>query len=191
MNNHCWYELNLSVSDAVRSDFDLSTTGFRTFRNPRVVFTDQWIVQLMKLGLSIRRTTVFYKSVDSHSPYAHIDGDQFPDHHRPEYSSFAINWVLSGEHSEMIWYDMPDNPDTDIVQTPGDTPYRWWHHENLTAIDCHRIADRPVILRIDTPHRIRIEQEPRIAVSIRTNSHNNDWLTVINDLRSKNILVER
>lgn len=191
MNNHCWYELDLDVTDAIRHDFELSPVGFRTFRNPRVVFTDQWIGQLAKLGLSIRRTTVFYKSVDVHSPYAHIDGDQFPDQHRPEYSSFAINWVLSGERSEMIWYDMPDNPDADIVQTPGDTPYRWWHHENLTAIDSHRITDRPVILRIDTPHRIKIEQEPRIAVSIRTNSHNNDWQAVINDLRSKNILVER
>jgi len=184
--NHCWYNLDIDISNALRSDVSFERTHFDvwSFKNAEEIFNSEWISYIDQLGLSISETMVFYRPADSEDSDAHIDG------YAGSYKTFAINWVIGGYNSEMSWYNLPLNENKQEYTT-AKTPYISWPIEQLTKIDQYKIVNIPTLVRVDLPHSIVVNDEPRLCISFRTHRFRNNWNTIINYLKLKKLLIER
>jgi hypothetical protein len=201
-NEHCWYNLNLDVSNAIRPGFDMGdqTWTVKRIMNISDMFTADWLEYMSDLGMPITATMMFQRQVNTVQSSAHVDvmisDKQTPESllkQTPICRNFAINWVIGGRDSEMKWYNLPGIPnDGSTVQfNLANTPYMNWPITELTEIDRCCIQSQPTMVRVDMPHAIEVKDEPRIAISVRTNGLPNDWQIAINYLRDKQLLIER
>lgn len=191
-NNNCWYKLNLDIGNALRPDFGITelSTGVRRFTNARDIFTTDWLEYMDSQNIPVNGIMIFNRRAgEGMDTLAHVDVHA---HQKPgsEYRSFAINWVIGGSDSEMIWYDMPE-----IIPPVGysaiNTPHLRWPVRELTEIDRSCIQSQPTMVRVSMPHAISIKNEPRICISVRTNGIPDNWDRAVDYLRDKQILVER
>jgi len=193
-NEHCWYKLNLDISNALRPDFDIQelSTGIRRFTNAQDIFTTDWLEYMNSRSMPVNgimvfnRTSKIGKDMDI---LAHVD---VHIHRKLEsaYRAFAVNWVIGGSDSEMIWYDMPENIPP-LSYTPASTPYLEWPAIELNESDRCCIQSQPTMVRVSVPHAISVKNEPRICISVRTNGVPDNWDAAVNYLRDKQILIER
>jgi hypothetical protein len=191
MNKHCWYNLDLDVTEAIRQDFlfDHPPWTIKSFRNPLEIFRAEWCDSLRHLGFGIFNTMIFYKSANSRSPVAHIDGYNTAANGAIGNGAFAINWVIGGRNSDMVWYQQPVGK-TQVTYTKAGTAYLSWPVEKLTEIDRCQIQS-PTLVRIDVPHTIEVQDEDRIGISIRVKYVSPETLNLLEYFRSKKMLVER
>lgn len=188
---HCWYNLNIDISNAVRPDFDFGDDRwyFKRTTTSSDMFTVDWLEYMRGLGIPITATQMFQREVGSPTTHAHIDV-MAVDSQKISCRTFAINWAIGGRDSEMIWYDLPNN-DSPVLYTRANTPYVEWSTTDLTEVDRCCIQSQPTVVRVDVPHSVKVKDEPRISISVRTNGIPNDWDTAVDYLLNKQILIPR
>jgi hypothetical protein len=186
--NHCWYKLNIDISNALRSDwkFESQRNDMKQFASSDV-FNDSWLQQLKYNNLQIDSTIVHFKQRFFRDVEAHID----TSNNGKKNSCFGFNWVIGGKGSKMIWYNMQENNPGITYTTPAGTPYVAWPIKSLTEIDGCEIQSEPVLIRVDVPHSIIVGDDPRLSISARTNINFMSWSEIVNYLRKKNLLIER
>jgi hypothetical protein len=190
-NEHCWYNLNLDVTGALRSDFILNEPPW-TIKYSKIAtdfFTDEWIKYVNSVGISIVSVMIFYRSPNDGIGEAHSD-IYFDSCGTMGYRSVAINWAIGGGDSAMEWYKQPEHLGK-LKHTLAKTQCLSWSTDNLVKIDQVTIGkSTPTLVRVDLPHRVVIGSEPRIGISIRPMDQNN-WKKATHYLKFKKILIER
>jgi len=190
MNNNCWYRLNLSTENSIRSDFefDFSKRNIHRIETPNKILTSDWINYLKRFDLEPFHIMIFYKTSKEYgknkiNSVAHTDG---------KCRTFAINWTLSGHNGEMVWY-LSSDKETNKAFTAAKTPFYGWPTKELIEIDRCSIDTTPTLVRINYPHNIEVKDEARLSISIRTSEHkfNFNWDNVKDHLRHHNLLIER
>ena len=185
-----WYHLNIE-QQPLKSDWVYPTVFSDTLRKiwmyqPTEVFTQEWINLLSTYRLYPLNVLLFYCASFWSPTQAHIDHDKSPA------PIFALNWVVNGEHSEMIWYNMPDREgEVQNYLIPNSDNYLAWNHSTLTECDRCEILEQPTIVRIDLPHRVFAKENPRWAFSVRFDINLNNWDDVVQHMRTNDILIER
>jgi hypothetical protein len=167
---------------------DIAST-IKSFSNPTDIFTSDWLEYMCNHGLPVTGIMTFGRPAGERPTNAHVDG-LVDNSARPNYRDFAFNWVIGGRDSEMIWYDTAD-VQIPVSYTPARTPYRQLPTATLTEVDRCCIQHQPTLVRVNVLHAISVKDEPRIAISVRTNGLPNDWQIAINYLRDKKLLIER
>jgi hypothetical protein len=83
----------------------------------------------------------------------------------------------------MIWYaNNTTHLDTLVIPTGSGHLYQTYNIENLIEIERHTIGNIPTMVRIDVPHNIAVQENPRWAISVRikTKLKITDWKDFIN-----------
>lgn len=196
MNNNCWYELKIDTSNALRKDWAWDVSELVNNMNVKVVdhsiFNIEWLDYMESIGIPIYRAVLFYRyPSDNTRHYAHIDINKTVTGTVP----WAINWVIGGENSKMVWYNFPKDyydlsKDNCVERTMANTPYVSWKINDLTEIEQREIKNVSTLVRTDIPHSITMGEVPRWCISIKR-SLSYTWEELIVHLRSKNLLIER
>jgi hypothetical protein len=145
----------------------------------------------MSAGIDIDSAMLFYKkgpTKRSNDNISHVDV------HRDDINNYvtgAINWVMKGSTgSKMAWYKLPEGKPA-IRYTPSNTPYIGWPVDKLELIEEYEIGTSPVLVRTNLPHDVYDILEERWCMSIRLIiPGETDWESVVDYMRSKNLLVE-
>jgi len=197
MNNNCWYNLNIDVTGAIRTDIGLDVTDdswhIKSYDKPNEIFNSGWIEYFRNLGFTISHTMVFRKPKNHKCHFAHIDGYliERDDTSFLSTRTNAINWVIGSDDGDMVWYQTPREKN-EVLYTAANTPYLSWPVNQLTEIDrCRQSQYTPTLLRVNVPHNIEINGNARISVSVRTITISNNWSKAVELMRNKNILIER
>ena len=185
MKNKCWYNLNIDISNSLNKDWVFGDNLYITFPKPYQIFNSIWLTYMESLHLPIKEVAVFYKNKYFHDPFAHIDIGS-----NRESLLFGLNWVYGGEGSKMIWYNFPENFSTEgnIKETPLGGIFCSVNVTDSLKIDERIIDRRPVLVRVNMPHRIEMGSEPRWCVSARLTLPQNNWEDLTKDLLSKNLI---
>jgi hypothetical protein len=109
----------------------------------------------------------------------HIDGQYTNEHKIIGTPSFAINYIINGENSEMSWYH-PNIEKSKVVFPRKKNPFSVYENINdLKLIDTATIT-KPSIVRIDIPHQVRnFGNLTRWAVSLRFPYNRSNWKSII------------
>ena len=187
-DNNCWYKLKISVENALKPDWKLPTTEepLLTWQYQATdMFNTNWISTMRDIGLEPISGLVFYRNYTGLETCAHIDGngaDRKP--------VFALNWVIGGANSTLIWYKLPDY-DASPRFTKIQTPYQAWLRKDLEEIDRVHIGSHLTLVRIDKPHAVEMGTEPRWCISVRTKlPEPSSWEEILEILREKQLLIE-
>ena len=193
MNNNFWYQLNIDISNALRPDWvwDVSVLGHSNMNIQSVrassICNPEWLAYMKSLGLPIRHVMLFYRNTqDSSGNTAHIDLINTDDTSCVEW---AINWVIGGQDSKMVWYELPTTH-FEIKRTMANTPYVSWNISELKEIEHHEIKNVPTVVKTAIPHSVKIGADPRWCISVRS-SLDYTWEELIVHLKSQNLLIER
>jgi len=196
MNNNCWYELKIDTSNALKKDWIWDVSELNNSMNIQVVdssiFNTEWLDYMESIEIPIYRAVLFYRyPSDSVKTYAHIDINKTITGTVP----WAINWVIEGDDSKMVWYNFPkdhyDLSKSDCIErTMANTPYVSWKINDLTEIEQREIKNVSTLVRTDIPHSITMGKVPRWCISIKR-SLPYTWEELIIHLKSKNLLIER
>jgi hypothetical protein len=194
--NKCWYKLNFKIDGALKNPWPLIPTRNNGIWNPlsNSIYNQDWVSYMESIGLSVgSHSMVFYRGSKWNTDYAHLDvEDKKNSNNEIKFVSFGINWVLKGENSSMVWYNMPDGKNK-IQYTPANTPYINFKIDTLNEIDRCNIQLEPVLVRVDMPHSISVGNKERWAISVRLKSYLSKmtWDETVEYMRSKNLLIER
>ena len=109
MSDDCFLDISdiISTEYALRSDFvwhkiTHDSNKLLYFNNPSDLLNQSWLDNCSKIGIDIKTAMVFYKPVDFKGNFAHIDVVK----HDPDGAVIcALNWIINGKNSYMIWYD--------------------------------------------------------------------------------------
>ena len=198
-DNNCWYHLTIDTSNAFKSDWEFTCGN----NNPNKVdfkiidatsvFTSEWLEYMKSINFPVDFVSLFYKpSLYPYSYKAHVD---LRDDHAP--MSYALNWVIGGEDSEMIWYNLPDKdslPDNEsLIHHIPETgaPAKKYKTDTLTEIDRCKIKYNITLVRVDVPHSISSSLQSRKCISARDGSNYKSWHEVVEHLHSLNLLIDR
>lgn len=197
MNNNCWYKLQLeNTTTAIRKDWVFPTPPDADYGvwnlSADSIFSDQWLQYLKTLGLPLDRVMLFYRGAGFDRKIAHIDvlpstGETV------KYIAGALNFVLKGNGSNMVWYDIP-KVSTKIRFILPNTPFLAWSVSELEEIDRVHIGEELMLVKTSAPHNIEMGNEPRWCISVRsTDNINGDtsWEQLVDHFRSLNLLIER
>lgn len=195
MNDKCYFELDIDVSDALKSDWKTYCTTFDITGKYGIwqpsseqIFKKSWLDYMRSIGLPIYNAMIFYRGPYAHTADAHIDISDIPF----RIHNFGINWCVGGKNSEMVWYELPENPEEKIAYTRANTPYVAWPKKTLKEIERYHIGEKVTLVKTGLPHAIVMDQEPRWCFSARSAIPNDlPWDKVTDLLRSKKLLVER
>lgn len=187
---HCWYTLNLDIKGAIRKDWKFPNTDLHgIWRLPAWdVFELEWLKKCFALGLEFSALMLFHRKPFVGTNGAHIDLNTKDN---TQIDTYAVNWILGGAGSQMIWYELPPG-DLPVSYTSANTPYTYWPLNELTEIDRCSIRLQPTLVKIDKPHSIEMGPEERWCISARPRLKNRmEWDELLDHLRSLNLLVER
>lgn len=92
------------------------------------------------------------------------------------YHDPAINWVLSGTESDMIWYKpVPPILDKSECVIATEFYYNRYDENKMEEIERHRLT-KPTLVHINVPHRVdNFSNETRVCVSIRFTNIFKKW----------------
>lgn len=197
----CWYHLNVSTDNFLRKDWEWAVLpkemSIRDEHSPENVLNPEWREYTTGLGLEITDMMMFNRPPNHRDVTAHIDvrgsGQRVVrgTDYQKDVVIFALNVVLGGKGSEMIWYNLPPGPKA-VFYTAAGTPYVSWPIPFLTEIDRCAIDTRLTMVKIDQPHAIAVAAEPRLCISLRmSNIQFASWDEGVEYMRSKNLLIER
>jgi len=180
-----WYELKISVENAVRSDFDTDNflektkfsdkpAGIWKFQDEEMysILNQEWIYYLKQCNIPVTSFMMFYRQPNYQHPEAHIDV------HRPAkptdvplLSVFGLNLVISkNDDSYMSWYDVSDfEKSKEMSKTLADTPYLSWPMSEVQNKEIDRviIGNRIVLVNVGVPHNVIMNNNERWLISLR------------------------
>jgi hypothetical protein len=189
----CWYQLNLNINNSIKDDwmFPIPTNGQHGIWRLEThdIFKEEWINYIKTLGLDFDNVMLFYRGPGLSSTSAHID---ICNMEPLEFSTCAVNWVIGGEGSEMVWYDIPPG-DLEIKYTEANTPFIQWDINSLNKIDSCKIKENPTLVKVSIPHGIVVGEHGRWCISARPLFENTmfDWDQIVSKFKSTRLLVER
>lgn len=189
--NHCWYETKIDISHALgplwRRPVVQSQNWDGVFAMNRTIFSVTWLEMMENLGFDIHAAMVFYRPARLLDELAHVDGETINN-----LRAFALNWLIEGKNSSMIWYEMPQQQPNPTWRTTARTPFIAWPRDSLAEIDRCNIYTRPTLVRVDMPHAIDVAEEPRLSISVRFNKFNHlSWDEMIDYMMEKDLLIPR
>lgn len=196
LDNNCWYNLNVkSTETALNENWSFPPTSgnygiWDLDGKIKNIFTQDWIDYMSSIGLKIEHVMLFYRNVGLGKFGAHVD--IIPPGKPPlSFTTAALNFVLQGEGSEMVWYKTPSKP-KEVEFTSAKTPYIEWPISELEEADRVNIGSRLMVVRTNVPHTVEMGNAPRWCISIRLfENHKLSWEETINRLRSLNLIEER
>lgn len=197
MDNNCWYKLDLSsTKTAIRQDWIFPTPSELNYGiwnlSADSIFSEQWLQYLKTLGIPLDQVMLFYRGAGFDRKIAHID--VLPSSEETEkYIAGALNFVLKGNGSSMVWYGIP-KASTKIRFILPNTPFLAWSVSELEEIDRVHVGEELMLVRTSVPHNIEMGDESRWCISIRSmNNANGDmsWDQLVDHFRSLNLLIER
>lgn len=182
--NKNWYQLNISIDHAVKSNFDYYSLikdsdflaaydwiqyhiGEDQLTN---VFNVDWLSYMKDLDLEVKYAYMFYRRPlrPGLDPNVHVDGYQ------DNPLSIPINWVITPDNNDMVWYELkPDARGVSLLGSIG-REHTVWSLEEVIEIDRHCLGNVPTLVRIDMPHSIDI-RSPRCSLSVRTVKKTLGW----------------
>lgn len=188
----CWHHLNLDTTNAIRKDWKFPDPQYNVygvwFLWAWDVFEPKWLQAATKLGLEFSSLMLFYRGPYMSTRGAHID---IVETDPLEIGTYAVNWIIGGRGSEMVWYNLPSG-ELPISYTSAKTAYTYWPTETLTEIDRCAIATQPTLVKIGMPHSIEMGPEERWCISARPRLKTKmEWGELLDHLRKLNLLVER
>jgi hypothetical protein len=191
MNNHCWYSLNIDITNALNPEWKWPAYNpnkhFTWIYSAKEMFNPAWLEKTKALGLDITTGLLFYKNNSIESTIAHVDNYKADP---TKYAEFGLNWVIGGKGSKMIWYELPKEEPT-IKWTTANTPYIEWPTSELTAIEECEIGNELTLVKTGIPHNIYNVTESRWCITARLAFPHPSWEYITAELRSKNLLIER
>ena len=112
-NNNCWYKLNIkSTESAINKSWGFPTVngnyGIWDLQD-KSIFNKEWLDHLKELGLAVDHIMLFYRGPGLNRTTAHIDVVP-PATDILEFTTGALNFVLNGKDSDMVWYETPATP---------------------------------------------------------------------------------
>ena len=196
IDNHCWYNLNVkSTKFALNENWSFPSTSedfgiWSLDGQIKNIFSNDWIEYMESIGLKIQHVMLFYRNVGLSELGAHVD--IIPPGKPPlSFTTGALNFVLEGEGSEMVWYKTPSEPKA-VSFTVAKTPYMAWNISELEEADRVHIGSRLMVVRTNVPHTVKMGTTPRWCISIRLfENYKLTWEETIDRLRSLNVLEER
>jgi hypothetical protein len=190
--NNSWYNIKIDTSNPFSAKWkfpEVSITGYGIWCIPaQDVFSQEWLSYVSSLGLDLVHTMIFYRGPYKSTRFAHLDlysGDPFTINH------FAINWVIGGIGSEMVWYKKPAEK-FEVLWTPADTPYVQWEKSELEMIDRCAIKTQMTLVNVGIPHSVNVTEQGRWCISVRTGDDDDlPWDQIVEKMRKLNLLIER
>ena len=190
--NNSWYNIKIDTSNPFNDNWkfpDVPITGDGIWSiHARDVFSQEWLSYVSSLGLDLVDTLIFYRGPYRSTRRAHLDlysGNPFV------INNFAINWVIDGIGSEMIWYKMPSEK-FEVMLTPANTPYVHWERSELEIIDKCAIRTQMTLVNVGIPHSINVAEQGRWCISVRTSDEDDlPWDQIVEKMRERNLLIER
>ena len=190
--NRCWYRINIDVTNALQKKkfpfYNPKENKVLIWRfKSHEIFDPTWLHYIRSIGLLVSGVMVFYRPAGSSSDlYAHID--KYSD---KTLVSSALNWVIDGRDSEMVWYKTPTDVSTKSFKlTMANTKYVNWPITELVEIDRKKIESELTLVRVDVPHAIKMGDGPRLCISVRLiNSYTLRWNSVVDLMKSKGLLI--
>lgn len=194
--NHCWYKLNVKhTSNAISMHWRFpeiqGNYGIWSLDGQiKNIFTEEWLEHMGSVGLYPEHIMLFYRGIGERSTGAHVD--ILPPGKPPlEFTTAALNFVLMGDNSEMVWYETPEKP-KDVSFTPAKTPYIEWKKTELKEIDRVHVGRELMVVRTNVPHTVEMGNTPRWCISTRLfENHKLTWEETIERLRSTGLIKER
>jgi len=188
---HCWYNLKIDITNCFLEGYKLPKTGSGYgvwLPASKDVFTPQWLEYMESIGFFISFAIIFYRAPHADFTHAHVD---VINAEPLRLSTFGFNWCYGGKNSKMVWYETPAEP-KDVSYSPVNTPFMSWNITELKEIERTHIGNEISIVRTGIPHAIKMGTEPRWAISARCSKFESfEWETIIEELRKKNLLIER
>ena len=196
LENNCWYNLNVkSTASALNKNWSFPPTSgnygiWSLDGQIKNIFSNEWLEYMKSIGLEIEHVMLFYRNVGLGKFGAHVD--ILPPGKPPlSYTTGALNFVLGGDDSEMVWYKTP-SVQKEVSFTVAKTPYIEWPISELEEVDRVHIGSRLMVVRTNVPHTIKMGNAPRWCISIRLfENHKLSWEETIDRLRSLNLIEER
>jgi hypothetical protein len=209
----CWYELNIGVEDALRSDFTFTPANPIAHEIPMYhqfkptcnedIYNPEWIKYMESIGvpINIKATSlVFSRNKHEYDLLAHIDTreDELFDSPVDDYSRYtvsAINIVIGGDESKMIWYDIPENyaHHRKVINPNAEhKPAIVWPVQHLKKIDSHTLSQTKLTLvRTNLPHSITNGKTDRYCVSTKFHKsmRHLDWDGIVDHFRKHNLIA--
>jgi hypothetical protein len=191
--NFCWFKLKINVSDAIRSDWHWNHSSNRDCQhisNLSNVFNQSWIDSMFEKGIVLQGALLFFKCSKFKNQFAHCDVLNFEP--RIDCTN-AINIVIGGENSEMIWYDLPDIKGMrEKSAMSANALHEMWPIQILKEKERGKIQLNEITLvRTDLPHAVNVSDNSRICISVRTNRSHQSWADNIKYFQSKDLLELR
>ncbi len=188
---HCWYDLDIDVTNCFKKDFKFPTPKGRYGIWDKLawdVFNMDWLKYVTAKGLPIYSVMIFYRGPFASTVGAHVDISVVEP---LLLTNFAINWVYGGTDSTMSWYETPER-EKNIEYTPAGTAYKVWPKHELNKIESNAIGEKVKLVRTGVPHSIEMGTDPRWCFSARTSIHHDfEWDQVVGLMRKHKLLVER
>ena len=139
-------------------------------------------------GLPMLGIMLFYRPANYNTNIAHIDTNKYD--HSKVYAS-ALNWVIGGKNSMMHWYDLPDKLPP-VKMTKATSTYQSWTISELVEINQVNIDNQVTLVRVDLPHSVSVDNEPRWCFSARFKDCDIiTWNSIIDLMKAKNLLIDR
>jgi hypothetical protein len=196
-----WHKINIDISGALHNAFNVDNfligaeyvkknhCGVWGYNSDSLtqMFTEEWLSYMQSLNLEVVSVLIFYRDAYFVFPEAHIDylfGEDYP--------YVAINWVLGNDSSEIVWYNTPadiDQKPRRITQSNQGHEYVSWALNEVTEIDRHCIGNTPTIVRVDIPHNIIVNKNPRWSISVRCRiqglekSDKPQWASIVDNMK--------
>jgi hypothetical protein len=190
--NYSWYKIKIDTGNPFKENWqfpkvDITRDGIWAMP-AKDVFSQEWLSYVSNLGLDLVHTMIFYRGPYCSTRRAHLDlyhGDPFT------INNFAINWVIDGIGSEMVWYKMPQKK-FEVMWTPANTPYVHWERRELEIIDRCAIKTKMTLVNVGIPHSINVGEQGRWCISVRTSEDDDlPWDQIVEKMRKLNLLTER
>jgi hypothetical protein len=193
-----WYALNINIDSAIKLDFkfeDFLVGAEYVAKNRGGVwgfdgndltkmFTSSWLEYMQSIDLDVEAVLIFYRMPHFIHPEAHIDYL----YGKNNSSNIAINWVVGIDDSEMVWYHTPSNVDSKVRKiTPSGQGHEYiaWPIGEVVEIERHTIGNIPTVVRVDIPHNIIVNRNPRWSVSVRIKGNIRKWKDIVEKLSMK------
>ena len=162
--NKSWYRLNLSIDNAIKSNFifpEILTLVEMYKYSATEIFTTEWLDYIKSNNLIVRQAYIFIRNTSQQDVSAHVDLT-----HGGKLNILSLNWVHGIDDRDMIWYHTT-GVEFEYKTTNVGTRYHEAPISKLTEIDRCRIGNQITLVNTATLHSVSHGQRIRCCVSVR------------------------
>jgi hypothetical protein len=185
-NSKPWYVIDLAVETALNPNLDLQAlldeaeqkeiknAHFWFFNGNQLcdILDQAWLENMSSMGLPVKGVAIFYRKPGYVHPTAHID----QPYTTKGKLGVALNWCVGLDDAEMIWYQVPK--ESGHYDQIGGQKLLEWPIEILEPMSHRIIGNRCTLVRIDIPHNVKMNSNPRWLFSVRLDANmlsNESW----------------